>query len=298
MSQSVIKTRKLTKFYRKDPGVLDLNMDVLEGEVFGYLGPNGAGKTTTIRLFLDFIRPTSGKAELFGMDSHVDGLKIREKIGYLPGELSIYSHLTGREFLGYMASFRGGADWEYVGDIASRLKSDLSKTMGSMSHGNKQKIGLIQAFMHQPELLILDEPTIGLDPLIQQEFYRMVREVKKDGRTVFLSSHIMPEVERICDRVGIIRKGRMVAVEKISNLKERRLRHFEVHFAGDVSLEAFEDVPGIRDLHVHGSILECSVSGSMDPLIKKISNYEVLNLVSHEPSLEEVFLAYYSGDVQ
>jgi len=232
------------------------------------------------------------------MDSHGDGLKIREKIGYLPGELSIYSHLTGREFLGYMASFRGGVDWDYVGELASRLKSDLSKRMGSMSHGNKQKIGLIQAFMHQPELLILDEPTMGLDPLVQQEFYKMVREVKRDGRTVFLSSHIMPEVERICDRVGIIRKGRMVAVEKISDLKERRLRHMEIHFAEDVPLEAFEDVQGIQDLQVQGNILECSVSGSMDPLIKKISNYEVLDVVSHEPSLEEVFLTYYRGDVK
>lgn len=298
MSQSIVSTRNLTKFYKKDPGVVDLNMDVFEGEVFGYLGPNGAGKTTTIRLFLDFIRPTSGSAELFGMDSHDDGLKIREKIGYLPGELSIYSHLTGREFLGYMASFRGGVDWEYVGELASRLKSDLSKRMGSMSHGNKQKIGLIQAFMHQPELLILDEPTMGLDPLVQQEFYRMVREVKRDGRTVFLSSHIMPEVERICDRVGIIRKGRMVAVEKISDLKERRLRHMEIHFAEDVAIEAFEDVQGIQDLQVQGNILECSVSGSMDPLIKRISRFEVLNVISHEPSLEEVFLAYYSGDTK
>lgn len=298
MSQSVLRTRKLTKFYRKDPGVLDLNMDVLEGEVFGYLGPNGAGKTTTIRLFLDFIRPTRGTAELFGMDSHAEGLKIREKVGYLPGELSIYSHLTGREFLGYMASFRGGADWEFIGELASRLKSDLSRSMGSMSHGNKQKIGLIQAFMHQPELIILDEPTMGLDPLVQHEFYKMVREVKKDGRTVFLSSHIMPEVERICDRVGIIRKGRMVAVETISDLKERRLRHIEVQFAEDVARESFEDVPGIQDLQVQGRILECIVSGSMDPLIKRISNYDVLNVVSHEPSLEEVFLAYYSGDTK
>jgi len=298
MSKSVISTRNLTKFYRKEPGVLDLNMDVLEGEVFGYLGPNGAGKTTTIRLFLDFIRPSSGTVELFGMDSHADGLRIRKKIGYLPGELSIYSHLTGREFLGYMASFRGGADWEFIGELASRLKSDLSKRMGSMSHGNKQKIGLIQAFMHKPELLILDEPTMGLDPLVQQEFYKMVREVKKEGKTVFLSSHIMPEVERICDRVGIIRKGKMVAVENIFDLKEMRLRHLEIHFAEDVAWESFEDVPGISDVQVHGRILECSVSGSMDPLIKRISNYDVLNVVSHEPSLEEVFLTYYSGDVQ
>ncbi|MEN6574641.1 ABC transporter ATP-binding protein [Methanobacterium aggregans] len=296
MSQSVISTKNLTKFYKKDPGVLDLNLEVFEGEVFGYLGPNGAGKTTTIRLFLDFIRPTSGSAEIFGRDSHTEGLKIREKIGYLPGELSIYSHLTGKEFLRYMASLRGGADWEFIGELASRLKSDLSKGMGSMSHGNKQKIGLIQAFMHQPELLILDEPTMGLDPLVQQEFYKMVREVKRDGRTVFLSSHIMPEVERICDRVGIIRRGKMVAVEKIVDLKERRLRHLEIHFAEDLTPEAFEGVPGIYDVQVQGKILECSVSGSMDPLIKRISNFEVLNILSHEPSLEEVFLTYYSGD--
>jgi ABC-2 type transport system ATP-binding protein len=292
----VISTTDLTKFYGKDLGIIDLHLEVYEGEIFGFLGPNGAGKTTAIRLLLDFIRPTQGSAQIFGFDSRKDGIKIKKRVGYLPGELELYHHLTGEELLIFMAHLRHGVDWDLVDSLVKRLKADIQRPIGSLSHGNKQKIGLIQAFMHKPDLLILDEPTMGLDPLIQQEFHKMVGEVKKDGRTVFLSSHIMPEVEQICDRVGIIREGRLIALEKMEDLKARRMQSLEIHFATNVPSDAFEDIPGVVEVTVRGKVLHCKVSGSLDPFIKAIAQYRVVNLICHETSLEEIFLSYYGGD--
>ena len=295
MDNIVINTESLTKFYGKQRGVLDVSLAVQRGEVFGYLGPNGAGKTTTIRMLLDFIRPTSGRATILGLDMHRNSRQIRERIGYLPGELALYEKLTGAQLLRYVSYLRGGMDWHYAEDLALRLDYDLSQRISSLSHGNKQKLGLIQAFMHQPELLILDEPTIGLDPLMQQEFYRLIAEVKGEGRTVFLSSHIMPEVERVCDRVGIIREGRLVTVEDVEVLKGRVLRRLEIHFATPVPQEKFAGIAGVRDVTVHDSVLRCTVIGALDALVKTAAQFEVLNIISHEPSMEEVFLAYYSG---
>jgi len=296
MSSSVIISENLTKFYKKELGVAELDLEVNKGEIFGYLGPNGAGKTTTIRLFLDFIHPTTGSVQIFGWDAHTHSQNIRQRIGYLPGELELYGNLTGSEFLTYLANLRGGVDWNYVENLAIRFKSDLSRPLKSLSHGNKQKIGLIQAFMHRPELLILDEPTIGLDPIIQQEFYSLVSEVKAEGCTVFLSSHILPEVERICDRVAIIREGRLVDVEKISEMKIKRLHHFEVHFGEKVLEESFNQVEGVVETRMDDNILYCKVKGSPDSLIKVLAHYKVNNIVCHEPSLEEVFLTYYQTE--
>lgn len=292
----VISTQDLTKFYGQDLGITDLQLEVYEGEIFGFLGPNGAGKTTAIRLLLDFIRPTRGSAQIFGLDSRKNSIEIRKRIGYLPGELELYHHLTGEELLTYIAHLRHGVDWDLVESLVRRLKADIQKPISSLSHGNRQKIGLIQAFMHKPDLLILDEPTLGLDPLIQQEFNKLVGEVKKEGRTVFLSSHIMPEVEQICDRVGIIREGRLIALEKISDLKARRMQWLEIHFASNVPSDAFEDIPGVVEVTVNGKNLHCKVSGSLNPFIKVIAQYEVVNLICHETSLEEIFLSYYGGD--
>ena len=235
----VIHTEGLTKQYGKQRGILDINIDIERGEVFGYLGSNGAGKTTTIRALLHFIFPTRGRATIFGLDIGQKSLETRRRIGYLPGELEIYNNLTGAESLEFLSHLRGGVDWQYVREIATRLDYDLSQRIKTLSHGNRQKIGLIQAFMNKPELLILDEPTIGLDPLMQQEFYRLIGEVKAEGRTVFLSSHIMPEVERVCDRVGIIHEGRLIAVEDIDVLKARAIRRLEIHFATPVSYSRF-----------------------------------------------------------
>jgi len=295
MSNAVILTEGLTKFYGKQRGVIDLSFAVQEGEVFGYLGPNGAGKTTTIRTLLGFIRPTRGRATIFGQDICRYGTAIRRRVGHLPGEYALYENLTGAEYLRYFSHLRGGVDWRFVEELAERLDCNLAQPIRSLSHGNKQKIGLIQAFMHKPALLILDEPTTGLDPLMQQAFYRLIDAVKADGRTVFLSSHILPEVERVCDRVGIIRDGRLIAVEQVSALKARSLRRLEIHFAAPVPADVFSRLPGVRDVVVEDGVLRCTVAGMLDIVIKTAAQFTVVNVISHEPTLEEIFLAYYSG---
>lgn len=295
MTENVVLAEGLTKFYGKHRGLVDLDLEVFQGEVFGYLGPNGAGKTTTIRMLLDFTRPTRGRASLFGLDARRESRETRRHVGYLPGELELYDILTGEEFLRYASNLRGGVEWAFVEELTERLECNLGQPIRSLSHGNKQKLGLVQAFMHRPRLLILDEPTIGLDPLRQQEFYRMVAEVKAEGRTVFISSHVLPEIERVCDRVAIIREGRLVAVETMDALKARALRPLEIHFADTVPTDAFQGVPGVRDVTVADGVLRCTVVGSLDAVVKAAARFNVVNVISHEPSLEEVFLEYYGG---
>ncbi len=292
----VIHIEKLTKLYGKQRGILDIDLDIRPGEVFGYLGPNGAGKTTTIRTLLHFIFPSKGRATIFGLDISQHSLETRRRIGYLPGELETYNNLTGTELLEFMSRLRGGVDWHYVRELAERFDYDMTVRLKSLSHGNRQKVGLIQAFMNRPELLILDEPTIGLDPLMQQEFYRIIDEVKSEGRTVFLSSHIMPEVERVCDRVGIIREGRLIAVEDVGILKSRAIRRLEIHFAEPVSPEQFSNISGVSDVAVRDNMLTCTIAGDIDTLVKAAAQHHVLNVVSHEPSMEEIFLAYYNQE--
>ncbi len=244
---AAVVTERLTKSYgrRRSRGVVDLDLEVRTGEVFGFLGPNGAGKTTTIRVLLDLIRPTAGRALVLGRDSRRETLAIQARSGYLPGELSLYPNLTGRETLRYLASLRGGVDWDYVAALTERLDCDLERKVADLSTGNRRKIGLIQAFMHRPELLILDEPTSGLDPLVQHEFYHLLDEVRDAGQTVFLSSHVLPEVQRVCDRVAFVREGRLVAVEDVAELMGRAVREIEVVFAEPVAPSAFENVPGV-----------------------------------------------------
>jgi ABC-2 type transport system ATP-binding protein len=266
-----------------------------EGEVFGYLGPNGAGKTTTIRAMLDLIRPTEGEAKIFRKDVQEKGEEIRADIGYLPGELALFEGMTGKDTLEYLGSVKGGVDWDYVDRLAERLEADLDKKVAELSSGNKQKLGLIQAFMGQPKLLILDEPTNGLDPLMQQEFFRLIEEARENGQTVFVSSHILPVVERICDRVGIIREGELVAVEEIEDLKEGALRSLEIQFAERPPEERFLNLPGVEEVDFEDSRLRCKVVGKLDELVKEAANYEVVNFISHEPNLEEIFLKYYEG---
>jgi len=295
MSSDVIVAKGLTKFYGTQRGVIDLDFSILQGEVFGFLGPNGAGKTTTIRVLMDFMRPTEGQAEVFGLDSHANAIEIKRLVGYLPGEMHLYENLTGIEHLRFLAKFRDGVDWKFVDKLASRLQVDLNKKIKKMSHGNKQKVGLIQAFMHKPKLIILDEPTTGLDPLIQHEFYHLIADTKNQGSTFFVSSHNLPEVEKICDRVGIIREGQLVVVEKIEVLREKALRPLEVHFSQPPKLTDFSGVAGIKDVRVEGNILRCTVVGTLDSFIKKLAKFEVINILSQEPNLEEVFLNFYEG---
>jgi ABC-2 type transport system ATP-binding protein len=290
---AVISAREMTKSYGRSRGVIELTFDVEPGEVFGYLGPNGAGKTTTIRTMLDFISPTTGEIRIFGLHSRRDSVEIHRRIGYLPGELALYERMTAAEYLGYFAALRGGVDEGFAGELIERLALDPSVRIRSLSHGNRQKIGLIQAFMHRPELLVLDEPTQGLDPLVQQTFYELVRQVRAEGRTVFLSSHVMPEVERLCDRAAIVREGRLVAIEDIGDLRTKAVRTMELHFAGPAPTGAFERLPGVQDASSAGDLLRLRVSGSVDPVIKAAARYEVVDLQSHEPSLEDVFLTFY-----
>ena len=287
-----IRLQGLTKLYGATLGVEGLNLEVATGEVFGFLGPNGAGKTTTIRLLMDLLRPTAGTLSVLGLDPRRDGVELRRRVGYLPGELALYEDLTAEELLRYFAALRGGAS-PFVRSFAERLDLDLTRRIGSLSQGNKRKVGLVAAMMHDPELLILDEPTAGLDPLVQAEFHRLIGELRARGRTVFLSSHNLPEVERVCDRVGVIREGRLVAVEDVGELHARALREIEINFAGPVPAERFSGLAGVSEAVAEGDLLRLRVEGSLDLVIKEAAAHTVVNVSTREPGLEEIFLAFY-----
>jgi ABC-2 type transport system ATP-binding protein len=297
MPDPVIHTERLTKRYGRARGVDDVDLDVRQGEVFGFLGPNGAGKTTTIRLLLDFIRPSSGRALLFGLDSRRDSRAIRRRIGYLPGELTLYDSLSGVELLTFFAHLRGLPSIETGRRIAERLDCDLTREIKALSHGNRQKLGLVQALMGDPELTIFDEPTLGLDPLVQAEFFKLVDELRAGGRTLFISSHNLPEIQRLCDCVGIIREGRLLAVETVSDLKRRAVRRLELRFGEPITAERFARVPGVSELVVDGPHLSCVITGSVDPMLRAALELHVEDVISREPSLEEIFLAFYGNGV-
>jgi ABC-2 type transport system ATP-binding protein len=288
-----IRTERLTKWYGSKRGLDGLDLEVLPGEVFGFLGPNGAGKTTTIRLLLDLLRPTSGRVWVLGHGPTQGGLALRRRLGYLSGELVVGDRQTGREILTYLGNLRGGVPAGRIAEMAERLDLELDRPVRSLSKGNRQKIGLVQAFMHRPELLILDEPTSGLDPLVQQEFLHMVDEASANGQTVFMSSHALSEVQQAAQRVGIVRDGRLVAVEQVETLREQAVRAVEIRFARAVDSDAFSGVDGVQDLVVSGDVLRCRLVGRADALVKAAARFEVVALTSEEPSLEEVFLAYY-----
>jgi ABC-2 type transport system ATP-binding protein len=287
---------RVTKLYGSQRGVLDLTLEIDAGECFGFLGPNGAGKSTTIRLVLDLIRPTSGSVTVLGLDSRRDGIEIRRRLAYLPGELRLYESLTPHELLEYFGNLRAGFDRAETVALADRFQLELDRPIRSLSRGNKQKVGLVNAFAARPELLVLDEPTSGLDPLVQQTFHALVRETVSAGRTVFLSSHVLSEVQHVADRVGIIREGRLVAVEDVGALRGRALRELEVRFDQPVPRAELAAVPGVRDVEIEGPVARVLVEGSPDALIKELGRHTVVDLKSHEPDLEDVFLSYYTGD--
>jgi ABC-2 type transport system ATP-binding protein len=296
---AVIETDRLTKTYGKDRGIKNVDLTVNEGEVFGFLGPNGAGKTTTVRTLLGFMKPTDGRAEVFGLDIEKDSVAIRALIGNLPGEFTLEDRMTGDQLLKFFARLRGVKDLEYAYEIAERLGADMGRPMRRLSRGNKQKIGLVQAMFHRPPLLILDEPTGGLDPLVQEEFLRIIGEVKDEGRTVFFSSHTLNEVERICDRVGIIREGRLSAVENTDDLINKSFRHVSLIFAGELENEdtdRFRDLEGVDGFDKDGTQLTFDLHGDLDQMIKLAARHELVDMMYERPSLEEIFLAYYDGD--
>lgn len=295
MTSAAISTTDLTKRYGDFVALRSLSLQVQTGEIFGFLGPNGAGKSTAIKALLDQVRPTGGRATILGLDAHTDSAAIRARIGYVPGDLALYPRLTGRQTLDYFARLRGGVDQRYVSDLAERFEADLSKKVGEYSTGNRQKIGLIQAFMHRPELLILDEPNAGLDPLLQQVFHELLDEVRSEGRTVFLSSHTLSEVERVADRVGIIRAGSLIVVERIDELKRKAIRHVDFQFAAPADGSLFAGVPAVRDVQVEGHNARVTFEGDVNALLEAVvrGGAHVVALTSRESDLEEIFLTYY-----
>jgi len=295
--QIAIRTEGLTKHYGDVKALVDLDAEIRSGEIFGFLGPNGAGKTTMIRTILDEIRPTSGTASIVGLDTHEHSVEIRKHIGYVPGDLALYPNLTGRDTITYFSNLRGGVDWSYVEALADRLDADLSRKVGDLSSGNRQKIGLIQAFMNRPEVLIMDEPSSGLDPLVQREFQAMMREVTANGSTVFLSSHTLSEVQRVADRVGIIRHGKLIALEAVSSLRSKGLRKVELFFDNSVDGAVFEAVDGVSDVAVQNHHVTLSFSGPMEALLNVVSGrYTLVDISTQEADLEEIFLTYYRDE--
>jgi len=291
--EPMIAASGLSKDYGSGRGLFGLDLEVGPAEVFGFLGPNGSGKSTTMRLLLALIKPTSGSARLLGLDSNKGSIEIRRRIGFLPGDLALYPKLTGRDMLDYLAELRGGVDRSVRDSLVDRFGADLERPIRELSTGNRQKLGLIQAFMHEPELLILDEPISGLDPLVQQSFHTLLREVTELGRTVFLSSHTLSEVERVADRVGILRQGRLVVVDSLENLRKVALQRLEIEFAGRADPAEFLSLPGVKAVHASGRTLTISFEGSADAVVKTAAAHEVLAIRPREDDLEDIFLRYY-----
>jgi ABC-2 type transport system ATP-binding protein len=290
---AIIEIEKLTKSYGAQRGIIEVDLSLEQGEVFGFLGPNGAGKTTTIRTMLDLIRPTSGRALVFGIESSADPVAIHRRVGYIPGEFTLYDRLTGKQTLEYFANLRGGVDATYQKSLIERFELDPSRRFREYSKGNKQKVGVVIALQHRPELLVLDEPTSGLDPLVQQTFFTTLREAVADGASVFLSSHILSEVEKSADRVAIIREGRIVKTDTVEGLRDLAHHQVELRFAGPVPIAEFEHLAGVSDVVADDHVLRLRVAGAITPVVQAAARHELLDFVSREPSLEETFLAQY-----
>ena len=291
---SAIRTAGLTKDYGAGRGVFDLDLDVAVGEVFGFLGPNGAGKTTTIKLLMGLSHPTRGTAQVFGLDADRDAVAVKKRVGYVPGELPQFGGWRGSEIVAYIAGLRGDLDDREVEAIATRMDLDLGRKYREYSHGNKQKLALLLAFAPRTALLILDEPTSGLDPLHQQEFYGLVRDARARGATIFVSSHVLSEVEHVCDRVGIVREGRLATVGTLEGLIGIRAHRVRIEFADRPPTERLQGLRGFEGLSIEGREATGLYRGSFDELLAAIAGSGIRSIESREPTLEEVFLSYYS----
>lgn len=288
----VLKIRKLTKLYGDVVGIKDLDLDVYPGEIMGFLGPNGSGKTTTIRACLGLLQKTGGDVKIFGLDSHDESIEIRKRTGYLPGDFGLYDELKVKTILKYLLSQSGVSDESKMRELSERLELDLGRKYGDLSKGNRQKVGIVQAFMADQDLIILDEPTAGLDPLMQQKFYEFLREEKEKGKTIFMSSHILAEVEEVCDKVAIIRKGKLQVVEDIGSLKEKMGKKMVVEFDDGIDSSIF-DLEGVQDVQIDGRTATMIVTSNLDEVIKRISKNDIVNMSLETFSLDQLFLTYY-----
>lgn len=292
----VIAIDGLTKHFGDIIAVNNLSLTVEQGEIFGFLGPNGAGKTTTIRLLLDFLRPNAGSVRVLDFDPQTNNVDIKRRVGYVPGEIGLPERMSSRAYLQYISDIRGGVDESRVAELAGRLQLDLDQVIKTLSKGNKQKLVLIQALMSKPDLLVLDEPTTGIDPIVQREFQTLLREHIANGGTVFLSSHLLDEVQHIADRVGIIREGKLVAVETVASLRERAKRHLTVTFGQDVPQDFPAKVQNLENPIISGRVLRAGIRGSDDALIKALAAFNVERFVSEAADLEDIFMSYYSTE--
>lgn len=290
--EEVIRTENLTKYYGKIRGIEDFTLTVNKGEIFGFLGPNGAGKTTTIRLCLGLISKTSGSITIFGMDSHKDSVQIRKRVGYVPGDFGLIPNIKVKTYLKYLLSLSNYKSDDKMKALAARLDLDLNRKTHELSRGNRQKVGVVQAFMADQDLIILDEPTTGLDPLIQQEVYKLLKKEKEKGKTIFMSSHILAEAEAVCDRVAIIREGRLKIVEEIASLQQKTGKVLDVEFRNPVNVEEFR-LPGVSEIKVDNNRLILTIHENLDSIIKTVANHRISNMNLKTYSLEQLFLRYY-----
>ena len=291
---AAVRTERLTKDFGSGRGIFDLDLEVREGEILGFLGPNGAGKSTTMRVLLGLARPTSGRAELLGHDIAADSLAARRRVGYLAGDFELYDQLSGADVLAYFAHLRGGVPTDRIGELAERFGADLHRPVRELSTGNRQKIGLIQAFMGDPELLILDEPIAGLDPLVQRRFHDLLADVRAQGRTVLLSSHTLSEVDRVADRVAVLRAGRLAVVDTLEHLREIAVRRWEIEFADGVpDPERFRSLPGVLEAERNGDHITVAFEGDADAVLKAAAESTVRELRVRDDDLEQVFLKLY-----
>ena len=288
---SIIQTDQLTKYYGKARGIIDVSLQVEEGEIFGFIGPNGAGKSTTIRLLLGLIFPTSGRATIFGKDVIKDGPEIRQDIGYLPSEVFYYERMKVIDLLKYSASFYRNASEERMYELAEIMELDLNRRIEDLSYGNKKKVGIVQGLLHRPRLLLLDEPTLGLDPLMQRKFFDLIREENARGATVFFSSHILGEVQRLCNRVGIIKEGRIIEVSDIRTLQQNNYKR--IYVAADVIPDDYFDLPGVTNLEQTNGGVRFFYKGDIDAIVARISALDLIDVTIEEPTLEEIFMHYY-----
>ncbi|QOR66951.1 ABC transporter ATP-binding protein [Cytobacillus suaedae] len=292
---NVIEINKLTKSYGKSRGIVDVSFNVEQGEIFGFIGPNGAGKSTTIRTLLSLIYPTSGSAKIFGKDIIEHGPEIKKEIGYLPSEVFYYDNMKVIDLLKYSASFYKKDCTKRIKELAEILELDLTKKIDDLSLGNKKKVGIVQGLLHEPKLIILDEPTSGLDPLMQQKFFELLEKENKKGAAILFSSHILSEVQRLCDRVAIIKDGRIVQVEKISTLKENNYKKIKIETKAPIEQSTFS-ATGINQLEVNGNVVSFMFKGDINPIMKMISEIEIANIWIEEPSLEEIFMHFYEKE--